>query len=182
MLRIIAGKYRHLKIESPDTDKTRPTTDRVREALMSALGMKIVDAKCLDLFSGSGALGLESLSRGAKEVVFVDKAPIAIKTIKKNLDNFHIDNAEILNMDYQKVLKHLYDKNIKLDLIFLDPPYNTNYIEKSIELINEYKLLNQDGLLICESDSLDRVAYPENYQIVKDKKYGDKWVVILKQM
>lgn len=181
-MKVISGIYKGRKIEGYDIVGTRPTMERVKESLFATIQNYINESVVLDLFSGSGNLGIEALSQGAKYAYLADYNIKAAKTIKKNLDNFHIDNAEILNMDYQKVLKHLYDKNIKLDLIFLDPPYNTNYIEKSIELINEYKLLNQDGLLICESDSLDRIAYPENYQIVKDKKYGDKWVVILKQM
>ena len=85
-------------------------------------------------------------------------------------------------MDYLKALNYLKDKDIKFDLIFLDPPYKTSFIEKSIDLITKNNLLKEDGLIICESDSLDRIVYNDNYKIIKDKKYGDKWVVILKQI
>ena len=134
------------------------------------------------LFSGSGNLGIEALSQGAKYAYLADYNIKATKTIKRNIETFGIKNAEIINMDYQKTLKFLGERGIKIDLIFLDPPYNTNYIERSIEKITENNLLNENGLIICESDSLDRIAYPENYQILKEKKYGDKWVVILKQI
>lgn len=181
-MKIISGKYKGRNIEGYDIVGTRPTMDRVKESLFATIQNYIDDSIVLDLFSGSGNLGLEALSEGAKYAYLVDHNFKAIKTINKNLTTIGIKETEAINMDYKKALSYFKDKNIKFDLIFLDPPYNTNYIEKSIELINEYKLLNQDGLLICESDSLDRIAYPENYQIVKDKKYGDKWVVILKQM
>lgn len=181
-MKVISGIYKGRKIEGYDIDGTRPTMERVKESLFATIQNYISESTILDLFSGSGNLGIEALSQGAKFAYLADYNIKAAKTIKRNIETFGIKNAEIINMDYQKALKFLNDKNIKLDLIFLDPPYNTNYIEKSIELINEYQLLEEDGLIICESDSLDRIAYPENYKIVKDKKYGDKWVVILKQI
>ena len=85
-------------------------------------------------------------------------------------------------MDYKKALNYFNDKNIKFDLIFLDPPYNTNYIEESLNLISEYNLLNDEGLIVCESDNLDRIIYPDMYKAVKDKKYGDKYIVLLEKI
>ena len=85
-------------------------------------------------------------------------------------------------MDYKKALNYFNDKTIKFDLIFLDPPYNTNYIEESLNLISEYNLLNDEGLIVCESDNLDRIIYPDMYKAVKDKKYGDKYIVLLKKI
>ena len=179
MLRIIAGKYRHLKIESPDTDKTRPTTDRVREALMSALGMKIVDATCLDLFSGSGALGLESLSRGAKEVVFVDKAPIAIKTIKKNLASLKADNFRVILASYEKALQIFKEEGKKFDIIYLDPPYKmVEVYEKVRNLLIDYDLLNPNAILVEESN----IAFKGDYGLSKDYKYGTVHIRITKEI
>ena len=85
-------------------------------------------------------------------------------------------------MDYKKALSYFNEKNIKFDLIFLDPPYKTDYIEKSLELISKYDLLNDNGLIICESDNLDRIVYNDMYKAVKDKKYGDKYVVLLEKI
>ncbi len=181
-MKVISGIYKGRKIEGYDIDGTRPTMERVKESLFAIIQNYISESTVLDLFSGSGNLGIEALSQGAKYAYLADYNVKATKTIKRNIETFGIKNAEIINMDYQKTLKFLGEKGIKIDLIFLDPPYNTNYIEKSIEKITEYDLLNKNGLIICESDSLDRIAYPENYQIIKEKKYGDKWVVILKQI
>ena len=141
MLRIIAGKYRHLKINAPDTENTRPTTDRVREALMSALGDKIENATVLDLFAGSGALGLESLSRGAKKVVFCDNSMLAIKTIKQNLFSLKEKNVKILCAHYEKALKILKEEGWKFDVIFLDPPYKMKEVyERVRNLLIDYNL------------------------------------------
>ena len=181
-MKIISGLYKGRNIEGYDLDGTRPTMERVKESLFATIQNNIEEAVVLDLFSGSGNLGIESLSQGAKYAYLVDYNPKAAKTIKKNLETIHIENADVINMDYLKALSYFKDKNITFDLIFLDPPYQTNLIEKSIEKITEYKLLKEDGLIICESDTLDRIVYNDDYKIIKDKKYGDKWVVILKQI
>ena len=179
-LKVISGLYKGRNIEGFDLDGTRPTMERVKESLFAIIQNNLQDSIVLDLFSGSGNLGIEALSQGAKYAYLVDSNPKATKTIKRNLENINIKSAEVINMDYIKALNYLKEKNIKLDIIFLDPPYKTAFIEKSIELITNNNLLNKDGLIICESDSLDRIVYNENYKIIKDKKYGDKWVVILK--
>ena len=181
-MKVISGIYKGRKIEGYDLEGTRPTMERVKESLFATIQNYIDESIVLDLFSGSGNLGIESLSQGAKYAYLVDSNPKASKTIKQNLTTIGIENAEVINMDYLKALNYLKEKNIKLDLIFLDPPYKTNFIEKSIELITENQLLSEDGLIICESDSLDRIVYNEDYKIIKEKKYGDKWVVILKQI
>ena len=181
-MKVISGLYKGRIIEGFDMDGTRPTMERVKESLFATIQNNIDDAVVLDLFSGSGNLGIEALSEGAKYAYLVDYNVKAAKTIKRNLDTIGITNAEVINMDYLKALNYLKDKDIKFDLIFLDPPYQTSFIEKSIDLITKNNLLKEDGLIICESDSLDRVVYNDNYKIIKDKKYGDKWVVILKQI
>ena len=102
-------------------------------------------------------------------------------TIQNYLENsIGIKDAEVINLDYKKALNYLKDK--KMDLIFLDPPYKTDFIEQSIKLIDEYNILSDEGLIICENDSLDKIIYPDNYEVVKDRKYGDKWVVILRKI
>lgn len=179
-MKVISGLYKGRRIEGFDIDGTRPTMDRVKESLFSMIQNNIRDSIILDLFSGSGNLGIEALSNGAKYAYLVDKNFKAIDTINKNIKNIGINNCRIIKDDYKSALLYFKDNNIKFDLIFLDPPYKTDYIEKSINLIVEYDLLNKDGLIIVENDSIDRIVYPEKFVCVKNKKYGDKWVVILK--
>ena len=181
-MKIISGKYKGRNIEGFDIEGTRPTMDRVKESLFATIQNYIDDSIVLDLFSGSGNLGLEALSEGAKYAYLVDYNFKAIKTIKKNLTTIGISDAEAINMDYKKALSYFNEKNIKFDLIFLDPPYKTDYIEKSLELISKYDLLNDNGLIICESDNLDKIVYNDMYKAVKDKKYGDKYVVLLEKI
>lgn len=179
-MKIISGKYKGRNLDGHNLDGTRPTMERVKESLFAIIQNHLDGAVVLDLFSGSGNLGIEALSEGASFAYLVDFNKKAAITIKNNLNNIGIKEAEVINLDYKKALNYLKDK--KMDLIFLDPPYKTDFIEQSIKLIDEYNMLNEDGLIICENDSLDKIVYPENYEVVKDRKYGDKWVVILKKI
>ena len=181
-MRVISGKYKGKNIIGYDIEGTRPTQDRVKENLFNIINFKLENKVILDLFSGSGNLAFEALSRGAKYAYLNDNNVEAIKVINKNIDNLEINNIKVLKNDYQKTLLYLKNNNIKLDIVFLDPPYKTNYIEKSIELISKYDLLNEKGLIICESDSIDKIIYPDNYKCLVDKKYGDKYIVILEKI
>ena len=181
-MKIISGKYKGRNILGFNIEGTRPTQDRVKENLFNIINFKLENKVILDLFSGSGNLAFEALSRGAKYAYLNDNNVEAIKVINKNIDNLEINNIKVLKNDYQKTLLYLKNNNIKLDIVFLDPPYKTNYIEKSIELISKYDLLNEKGLIICESDSIDKIIYPDNYKCLVDKKYGDKYIVILEKI
>ncbi|MBQ6477058.1 MAG: 16S rRNA (guanine(966)-N(2))-methyltransferase RsmD [Bacilli bacterium] len=179
-MKIISGIYKGRNILGYDISGTRPTQDRVKENLFNIINFDLPDKVVLDLFSGSGNLGIEALSRGAKYSYLVDNNPKAIDIIKKNINNLDISNAQVIKKDYKQALKYLKDNDIKLDIIFLDPPYKTNYIEESIKLIDEYNLLSKDGLIICESNDLDKIIYPDVYTCKVDKKYSDKHIQILK--
>ena len=179
-MKIISGKYKGRNIEGHNLDGTRPTMERVKESLFAIIQNYLDGAVVLDLFSGSGNLGIEALSEGASFSYLVDYNKKASDTIKRNLNTIGIKDAEVINLDYKKALNYLKDK--KIDLIFLDPPYKTDFIEQSIKLIDEYNILSDEGLIICENDSLDKIVYPDNYEVVKDRKYGDKWVVILRKI
>ena len=181
-MKIISGKYKGRNIEGFDIEGTRPTKDRVKESLFGTIQNYVDESIVLDLFSGSGNLGFEALSEGAKYAYLVDYNHKAVKTINKNISTIGISDVEVLNMDYKKALNYFYEKQIKFDLIFLDPPYNTNYIEESLKLISNYNLLSDEGLIVCESDNLNRIIYPDMYKAVKDKKYGDKYIVLLKKI
>lgn len=178
-MRINSGKYKGRVIEGFTLEGTRPTMERVKESLFAMLQNVIDSAVVLDLFAGSGNLGIEALSEGASYAYFVDNNKKAIKTIENNLKKLNINNATIILDDYQKALKKI-DK--KIDIVFLDPPYKTNYIEKSISEIEKNNILNIGGLIVCESDTINKIIFPEKYQVVKEKKYGDKFIVIIKKI
>ena len=166
-MRIVGGKYRHRIIIYPDdATHTRPTKDRVREAIFSAIG-DISNARVLDLYAGSGAMGIEALSRGASHCTFVDISPIAIKTIKENLNNLKIDNNEyevIKNKDISAIESF---KN-KFDLIILDPPYEEGQYELIVNLLKEKDLLNEHAIIVMEAN---RSIKLENIDYIKNKEY-----------
>lgn len=169
-MRIISGKYKGKVLEGFNIDGTRPTMDRVKESIFSIIQGCIKDSVCLDLFAGSGSLGLEALSNGAKECYFIDKNIEVIKILKKNLNG--VCDAYIINNTFDNFLK---TTNKKFDVVFLDPPYKFNLINKSIDLIIENDLLNDGGIIVCEYETEDII---DKLNLVKDKKYGSKFVKI----
>ena len=181
-MKVISGKYKGRNIYGFDIHGTRPTMDRVKESIFGMIQDKIPNSTILDLFSGSGNLGIEALSEGASFAYLCDHNRKAKEIMKKNIKEIGIDQVEILEMDYKKCLKEFYEKNISFDIIFLDPPYQTNYIEESIRIIEEYQLLKKGGILVCESDSFDKIIYQDSFICKKDRKYGDKVVVILEKV
>lgn len=176
-MRIISGKYKGKKIEGFNIDGTRPTMDRVKESLFGSIQNYINESICLDLFAGSGALGLEVLSNGAKKCYFVDNNNIVIKQLNKTINSLNITNSIILNMDYKDAFNKLKNDNIKFDIIFLDPPYKFNLINNCLELIDNYDLLNENGLIICEYET--EVFDIRSFKLLKEKKYGTKKIKII---
>lgn len=181
-MKIITGKYKGRNLEGHNLEGTRPTMDRVKESLFAMIQSKVPNSIVLDLFAGSGNLGIEALSEGAQKAYLVDSNYQAVKVMKQNIQKIEIENAECLHLDYQKALSYLENNKIKTDIIFLDPPYKTNYIEQSIKTITEKELLNKEGIIICESDNKEKINYSNDYKIVKEKKYGDKYIVILEKI
>lgn len=181
-MKVISGKYKGREILGFNIDGTRPTMERVKESLFATIQEYIEEKVVLDLFSGSANLAIEALSNGAKYAYVVDNNKLAIKTINSNINKLSINNINVLKMDYSNALKYYKENNIFFDLIFLDPPYNTDYISKSIELITSYHLLNNNGLIICETDNKDKIIYDNEYKMLKEKKYGNKYIVILKKI
>lgn len=172
-MRVISGKYKGKKLEGFTINGTRPTMDRVKESLFGMIQTKVYDSECLDLFAGSGALGLESLSNGAKTCYFVDHNPKVIKVLKQNLAN--IENAYILDIDYKIALEKFHSQKIQFDIIFLDPPYDNHFISSAIAKIEKYSLLKPNGILICEYTD-EKIEC--NLAIYKEKKYNDKNICI----
>ena len=153
-MRIISGRARGTKLYTLDGyETTRPTLDRVKEALFSKINMELPESIVLDLFSGSGALGLESLSRGANKAYLIDDSSKAIKIIKQNVQKTRFENnAIVLQSDYLKALQQFKNDNIKFDFIFIDPPYKTDLAVNSTKFIIENELLKKSGMIIIETD------------------------------
>ena len=180
-MRVIAGKYRHRLLSWPDDAKhIRPTKDRIREAIFGALG-NIDDFVCLDLYSGSGAMGIEALSRGAARSVFVDINDIAIKTTKYNLSSLRVpaQDYEIIGLEDVSALSYLESKNYQFDLIILDPPYKEGKYHDIINIIKEKNLLSSHGIIVIESDHEIKELPIEEFIKVRNYKYGDIRVTIL---
>lgn len=178
-MRIISGVSRGLKLKSLEGSDTRPTLDNVKEAIFSMLFDKTRNAYVLDLFAGSGALGIEALSRGAKEAVFVDANPKACSVVKANLESARFtDRASVIKSDAADYLATAGKNGKSFDLIFLDPPYAMGLVDEALSLIGEYGILNKDGLIVCEFDNGTQIDI-KSFQLVKDKRYGRVCVNIL---
>ena len=164
-----------------DSEGTRPTLARVKESIFNIIQFKVAGSVVLDLFAGSGAFGAECVSRGAKSIYFFDLEKKAIDTIKINTKNMG-DNFFIEKCDYRQALEKMYKENIKFDIIYLDPPYKSDYAVESLKLIEKYNLLSDDGILVIEHEfENDLQNIPKCYIIEKSKKYGIAYVDILKQ-
>ena len=181
-MRIISGKARGTKLYTLEGTNTRPTLDRVKESIFNIIQNEIEDATVLDLFAGSGAIGLECLSRGAKKAVLCDKSKEAIQIIKRNIEKTHMEEkAQIINADYENCLEKL--KNEQFDIIYIDPPYVTKYILKSIEKIIAQGNLKKEGIMILETDDEQRILREiesEEVRIVDKRKYGRATIIFLK--
>jgi len=189
-MRIIAGSLKAKKIEGPKTDKTRPTLDRVKEALFSIIMPKIDNADVLDLFSGTGNLAIEAISRGAKFALINDDKNICISTILNNIKLTNLQNyVKITKRDYTKCLDKIIKEEMSFDIIFLDPPYDTMYGINTLRIIsqNRNKVLKNDGIIVYETDKafVNKVLKKnknifddfENLECFDERTYG---TVILK--
>ncbi len=179
-MKVISGRLKGRIIKGFDNPKTRPTMDRVKESLFAMIQSFTSNSDVLDVFSGSGNLVIEAISQGASSACCNDIDKKAYQTIKENIKQLELTTCvEVYHLDYKKFLEVLKDKKKKFDIIFLDPPYQTNYIKEALELILKYQLLKEKGIVICESDSLSKILYSADYQILKQKRYKDKFIVIL---
>lgn len=179
-MRIITGDFKGRRLYMPEDNRVRPTSEKVKEAIFSSLHDKVYDARCLDLFSGTGNLGLEAISRGSEICYFCDSARESIDLIKKNIEMCRAQEySKIMPGDFERNLIKLREIGEKLDIIFLDPPYKHNMYDTCFSLIREYELLNEDGVIVAEHDSKD--IFPdeyEGYKKIKDKIYGHIGVTI----
>ena len=182
-MKIISGKYKGRILKGYMIDGTRPTMDRVKESVFAMIQEYVKDSLFLDLYSGTGNIGIEAISNGSKMAYLVDNNMVATKTIKENINMLKIDNACIIMEDATTQLYKFISDGIKFDIIFLDPPYHTNELDKSLAIINDNLcLLDDNGIIVCETEiKIDYQKY-SNLIIYKIRKYGSKEVTILKKV
>ena len=179
-MRVITGKARGTVLKTPEGLQTRPTADRVKEALFSIIQFDVPGAKVLDLFGGSGQLGIEALSRGAKQAVFVDESDAACKLIRENLRRTKLESdARIIRSDYMAFLNSCHDK---FDLIFLDPPYAEGFLENAIKRISEIDILQSGGIIVAERPLGKEILWDfPGFSRSKDYKYGNCLLTLFKK-
>lgn len=175
-MRVISGKYRSKKLLSPVGDNIRPTTDRIKESLFNILQMKIYGAAVLDLFAGSGAIGIEAISRGAAKVVFSD---MCTDTVKRNLKLIR-ENPTVLTSDFRNAIAMLKRNGETFDFIFIDPPYQSKLADIALNEIEENHLLKEDGTIVVESDKKLEPVSDTQLTIYDIRKYGDIYLNFIK--
>ena len=173
-MRVIAGTAKSIKLNSLEGIHTRPTTDRIKETLFNMIHNNIIDSTFLDLFSGSGGIGIEALSRGAKEAVFIDNNSRAIQCIKENLQRTKLyELSKVYQLDALSSINKLEKENMIFDILFIDPPYNKNIERQILSVIANSRIINQESIIIVETDIKTSFDYLDDCQmeIYKEKKY-----------
>ena len=181
-LRIIAGKARGHKLIPPATMETRPTLDRVKEAMFSSIQSYVPEGSVLDVFAGTGSLGLEAASRGANEVYLFDKSSATFPLLKENVENLKFQEVCFpMNIDAYVGMKQLASKGKKFNIIFIDPPYCKEMIPETLKIVKEHKMLAEDGIIVTKIDSIETIyeGY-EDIKLTKSKKYGNTTVCYYK--
>ncbi len=175
-MRIVAGKFKSRIINAPSGDNTRPSSDKTRQAIFNVIAPYVYDANVLDIFSGSGALAIEAISRGAKNATLIDNNIEAVKVIKENVKTLKIENqCNIINDDY-KIITTFKEK---FDIILLDPPYKMDVINEILTIIKEKDLLSDGGIVVYESDESHCIKAELDDYYLKVKKYGIAYVSFL---
>lgn len=174
-MRIISGIAKGRKLLSPVGSNTRPTLDRIKESIFNILQDKPYDSIVIDVFSGTGSLGLEAASRGAEKCYLVDKNDDTYSILQKNVENLKFGSTcETLKMDSYEALSYLSNKHVKFDIIFIDPPYNKNMIPLAVEIISKKRLLNNNGVIVTKIDSKEIIYNGfEDIFLYDNRKYGN---------
>ena len=177
-VRITSGEWKNRNLEVPDIDGLRPTSERVRETLFNWLMPSIHKSVCLDLFAGSGSLGFEALSRGARHCTFVEKSKLAFSQIKTTRTSLNAVNSEVHNCDAIDFLSSVHNHNF--NLVFLDPPFSDDYLISSIESIHEYQLVSRGGYIYIEfNKNNDLFDLPDNWSVIRKKIYGNVCFILI---
>ena len=173
-MRVIAGKYKRHALQTIKSNSTRPTTDKNKENLFNIIGPYFDGGYCLDLFAGSGGLGIEAISRGMEHLYCVDKNYAAIQVIKANVSKLRMDeDIHIIKSDYKKALERFYQENLKFDLVLLDPPYGKGIIPGILNKMQENDMLHDQCIVVCED--LKEIEFNETYgklERIKMVTYG----------
>ena len=179
-MRVITGTARGVQLKTPDGMVTRPTTDRVKEAMFSIIHFDIPGADVLDLFGGTGQLGIEALSRGAKKAVFVDAQENACKLIKENLNRTKLQqDGQVIRSDYLQYLDRCRER---FDIILLDPPYADVFLENALKRITEIDILESNGIIVTERPLGKELPWEfEGFIRSKDYKYGKTLLTIYRK-
>lgn len=177
-MRVISGSARGRKLSAPEGLDTRPTTDRVKESIFNIISPYLPAANVLDLFAGSGAMGIEALSRACHHAVFVEQDQKALAIIKKNLNDTRLyDRAEVIRAD---AFSFLQNTTVKFDIIFLDPPYNKGLLSKAMDEIYRLSLLAADGIIVAESEHGGELPSGNGFDLIKQAKYGKTVVSVFR--
>ncbi|WP_196592833.1 16S rRNA (guanine(966)-N(2))-methyltransferase RsmD [Pectinatus sottacetonis] len=173
-MRIITGCARGTKLKAPKGMNTRPTADRIKESLFNILNFKLAGAIILDVFAGSGSLGLEALSRGAKKAVFIDMDSDSIKVVQANVLHTHLqDKADIFQGDALNLIKVLARKRQQFDFIFCDPPYHKGICETVLNMVETYEILSKNGMFIAETGADEQITLEKDrFSLIRSKVYG----------
>jgi 16S rRNA (guanine966-N2)-methyltransferase len=181
-MRIIAGSSKGRPLKAVPGINTRPTTDKVKEAIFSSLGISFSQKWALDLFAGTGGLGIEAISRGIEKAIFIDRDPKAVAVIKENLKAAGFaERAEVYRNDADRAIKALAKRGIPFDLVFLDPPYRLRDWDRWLSGLTHGKLLSPEGMVVCEHDAF--YAFPDPpapLSLWKDARYGDTHITFLR--
>lgn len=180
-MRVISGKYKRCELKGFNVDGIRPTMDKVKESIFAMINEHLADSVCLDLFAGTGSLGIEALSNGAKFVYFNDAMKTSIEVIKSNISKVKCeDKCKIINDNFISSLRKFNSNNIKFDIIFIDPPYGKIKIKSVLDEIRKYDILNENAIIVCEYEDelLDEVY--DSLNLIKYRKYGRTYISIYK--
>lgn len=177
-MRIISGLAKGRKLLSPEGMGTRPTLDRIKESIFNIIQHKVPGAKVLDVFAGTGSLGLEAASRGASQCYLIDKGDTTFKYLKQNIESLNFnDICKCFNLDSYAALKEFGNKGLIFDLIFIDPPYLKDMIPPAIDMITDKKMLSIDGLIVSKIDSSEKIYNGnESIELFDHRKYGNTTV------
>ncbi len=178
-MRVITGSAKGTRLKTPNGLETRPTADRVKEGIFSIVQFEVPGSSVLDLFAGTGQLGIEALSRGARQAVFIDSSREAIHLIQENVKKAKVqDSSKIVQTDY---LAFLTQNTQKFHMIFLDPPYAENFLETALQKISEIDILTDSGIIICESPVEKQLFVELSGFSRKDYRYGKTKITVFRK-
>ena len=179
-MRVITGSARGVRLKTPDGMKTRPTSDRVKEAVFSIVQFEVQGSRFLDLFAGTGQMGIEALSRGAASAVFVDEWKDACSLVRENLHLTRLsEHARVIQTNYLSFLERCREQ---FDIVFLDPPYAEFFLENALNKISEIDILSDRGIIICERPAEKQLDLDiPGLQRCKDYRYGKTWVTVFRK-